>query len=116
MEEETEAVHPGVIELGNRAGPENVPALAVVDGLPVGDLDDTLPDEVDVYGAALPTVLRVKPGCTGLWQTSGRSNLTIEERVVLDVRYVSERNLRGDVLICAKTVSQMLRPHDSGAY
>jgi exopolysaccharide production protein ExoY len=75
-----------------------------------------LPDEPDRYGAALSTVLRVKPGLTGLWQVSGRSDLSFDERVVLDVEYATTRSLGGDLRIIGRTIAQLLRPHRHGAY
>ena len=68
------------------------------------------------YGDLLPTVLSVRPGITGSWQTSGRNELTFEERIRLDVEYVRGRNLRWDVKICLKTVAQLLSRHRHGAY
>jgi exopolysaccharide biosynthesis polyprenyl glycosylphosphotransferase len=47
--------------------------------------------------------LSVKPGMTGLWQVSGRSNLTFAEMVRLDIRYVDEWSLWGDIVILART-------------
>ena len=58
--------------------------------------------------------LVVKPGMTGLWQVSGRSNLTWEESVRLDLRYVENWSLAMDLLILAKTVRAVLG--SSGAY
>ncbi|MCP4227824.1 MAG: sugar transferase [Actinomycetia bacterium] len=74
-----------------------------------------LMSEQHVYGSALPVVLQVKPGLTGLWQVSGRSKLSIQERVVLDVHYARHRTLVGDVLICLLTFVQMWRPTRHGA-
>jgi lipopolysaccharide/colanic/teichoic acid biosynthesis glycosyltransferase len=56
----------------------------------------------------------VKPGLTGLWQVSGRSDLTWEESVRLDLRYVDNWSISLDLLILAKTVRAVLRPE--GAY
>ena len=52
--------------------------------------------------------LAVKPGITGLWQVSGRSNTGYEERVRLDVHYVTEWKLTLDLLIMVKTVRTVL--------
>jgi exopolysaccharide production protein ExoY len=71
--------------------------------------------EVPRYGAAMSPVLRVRPGLTGLWQVSGRNDLTYTERVVLDLRYVNHRSLRSDVAICARTAQTTARGN-SGAY
>ena len=58
----------------------------------------------------------MRPGLTGLWQVSGRNNLTYEERVALDLRYASERNARMDLAIIARTIGVILDPRDRGAY
>lgn len=73
-------------------------------------------DEVDRFGPAIDTVLRVKPGLTGLWQVSGRSNLGFDERIMLDIDYALNRTLGGDLVICLRTVGQMISTDDNGAY
>lgn len=61
--------------------------------------------EIDRYGAHQTTYLSVRPGITGLWQVSGRSNLPFEERVRLDVDYVGNWSVSRDVLISLRTLS-----------
>jgi lipopolysaccharide/colanic/teichoic acid biosynthesis glycosyltransferase len=56
----------------------------------------------------------MKPGITGLWQVSGRSNLTWDESVELDVRYVENWSLSLDLRILWRTGRAVLRA--SGAY
>ncbi|HSI71555.1 MAG TPA: sugar transferase [Fimbriimonas sp.] len=56
-----------------------------------------------LYGADAAYYTAVKPGCAGLWQCSGRSDTTYEERVALDVRYVKEASLSFDVVILVRT-------------
>lgn len=58
--------------------------------------------------------LLIKPGITGLWQVSGRSDLSLEESIRLDLRYVENWSLTGDLVIVIRTVSTMIRP--AGAY
>ncbi len=72
--------------------------------------------EVERFGPAIDTVLRVKPGLTGLWQVNGRSNLGFDERIMLDIDYALNRTLGGDLKICLRTVAQMLSTGDNGAY
>jgi len=48
-------------------------------------------------------MLEVKPGITGLWQVSGRSNVDFEKRIALDARYAQRKNLFDDVLILLKS-------------
>jgi lipopolysaccharide/colanic/teichoic acid biosynthesis glycosyltransferase len=52
--------------------------------------------------------LSMKPGITGIWQISGRSNIDFEEWMRLDEQYVSEWSLRLDLAILAKTVPAVL--------
>jgi exopolysaccharide biosynthesis polyprenyl glycosylphosphotransferase len=73
-----------------------------------------LPGEVARYDSEVHRRLLVKPGLTGLWQVSGRSDLPWEEAVRLDLRYVENWSLAMDMLILAKTVRAVLS--SSGAY
>jgi exopolysaccharide biosynthesis polyprenyl glycosylphosphotransferase len=73
-----------------------------------------LPDEAEKYAAHVHRRLVVKPGITGLWQVNGRSNLSWDESVRLDLRYVENWSFTLDVQILWKTISAMMR--GSGAY
>ncbi len=73
-------------------------------------------EELAVFSYAMPTILRVKPGITGLWQVSGRNELTLEERVMLDVEYATTRSASQDIVICFKTAKQMVQPMSNGSY
>ncbi|WP_245177173.1 sugar transferase [Geodermatophilus sp. DF01-2] len=73
-----------------------------------------LPGEVARYDASVSRRLLVKPGLTGLWQISGRSDLPWEEAVRLDLRYVENWSLAMDLLILTKTVRAVVS--SSGAY
>ncbi|RBY76043.1 sugar transferase [Geodermatophilus sp. TF02-6] len=73
-----------------------------------------LPEEVARYDTSVSRRLLVKPGLTGLWQISGRSDLPWEEAVRLDLRYVENWSLTLDLLILTKTVRAVLSR--SGAY
>jgi exopolysaccharide biosynthesis polyprenyl glycosylphosphotransferase len=73
-----------------------------------------LPEEVAEYGDDMRRRLLVHPGVTGLWQVSGRSDLSWEESVRLDLRYVDNWSLATDLLILWKTARAVLR--GSGAY
>ncbi len=70
--------------------------------------------ELARYGASLPFYLAVKPGLTGLWQVSGRSDVSYEQRVAMDVQYAQSQSLMGDVFIALKTARVLLR--DRSAY
>lgn len=73
-----------------------------------------LPSEVQQYGDDVRRRLLVKPGITGLWQVSGRSNLSWEDSVRLDLYYVENWSLSTDVVILFKTVRAVLAR--DGAY
>jgi exopolysaccharide biosynthesis polyprenyl glycosylphosphotransferase len=73
-----------------------------------------LPQEAAQYADHVRRRLVVKPGLTGMWQVNGRSELTWDESVRLDLRYVENWSFALDVQILWKTVSVML--HGSGAY
>jgi exopolysaccharide biosynthesis polyprenyl glycosylphosphotransferase len=73
-----------------------------------------LPSEVEQYEGHAHRRLLVKPGITGLWQVSGRSNLSWEDTVRLDLQYVENWSLGLDLMVLAKTVLTVIR--GSGAY
>jgi lipopolysaccharide/colanic/teichoic acid biosynthesis glycosyltransferase len=60
------------------------------------------------YGDDFVHYCRVRPGLTGLWQISGRSNTTYAERIALDRKYVQTRTFWGDIWIMLKTVPAVL--------
>jgi exopolysaccharide biosynthesis polyprenyl glycosylphosphotransferase len=70
--------------------------------------------EVADYPADMLRRLVVKPGLTGLWQVSGRSDLSWEESIRLDLTYVENWSLAMDLAILFRTVSAVVR--SSGAY
>ena len=73
-------------------------------------------DEKKKYGKNIKKVLSIKPGITGLWQVSGRNNLTYKKRVMLDLNYVRNYNLLMDIRILIRTFGVILFPLDRGAY
>lgn len=70
--------------------------------------------EVDTYEEWVHRRLLVKPGITGLWQVSGRSNLSWEDSVRLDLYYVENWSMTADLVILWRTVRTVTRPE--GAY
>lgn len=60
--------------------------------------------ELEDIGGFYPYIVAVKPGITGLWQVSGRNDVTFEERLELDKEYYKKRNMRKDLNILIKTV------------
>jgi lipopolysaccharide/colanic/teichoic acid biosynthesis glycosyltransferase len=71
-------------------------------------------EEVEKYGRWGLNLHTVKPGITGLWQTSGRSELTYEERVRLDMRYIRNYSIWVDIQIMVQTIPAVLM--SKGAY
>ncbi|WP_438765953.1 sugar transferase [Enterococcus sp. AZ102] len=58
--------------------------------------------------------LLVKPGCTGLWQVSGRNELDFQQMVELDIQYIDNLSIKNDIFIIFKTIIVMIKPN--GAY
>jgi lipopolysaccharide/colanic/teichoic acid biosynthesis glycosyltransferase len=132
-----DGAEPGDAEDGRRAGPrykmagdERVTRLGSllrrtsVDELPQlwnvvrGEMSlvgprPPIPYEVAHYPAHWFARFAVKPGVTGLWQVSGRSELTLEEMIALDVEYVRRRSLATNVWILLRTVPAVV--HTRGA-
>ncbi|MBD5785275.1 sugar transferase [Cellulosimicrobium terreum] len=73
-----------------------------------------VPLEVERYDDEIGRRLLVKPGLTGLWQVSGRNDLTIEESVRLDLYYVENWTILGDVMILLRTARAVVGR--AGAY
>lgn len=73
-----------------------------------------LRSEVEAYDREIMRRLLVKPGITGLWQISGRSDLSWSQAVRLDLSYVDNWSMVGDVLIAAKTFAVVVK--HTGAY
>ncbi len=83
--------------------------LSVVGPRPVVD------DELKVhFGPKAEKILSIRPGITGLWQVSGRSDTCYTTRVMLDEKYVDNRSLMLDIKLIAKTIPSMI--FSKGAY
>jgi exopolysaccharide biosynthesis polyprenyl glycosylphosphotransferase len=72
------------------------------------------PPELEKYGKWGMNLLTIPPGITGLWQISGRSDLSYEQRVQLDMSYIRNYTLWLDLEILLRTIPAVLRGH--GAY
>ena len=70
-------------------------------------------EELEFYGEYDEYYKAVKPGLTGLWQVSGRSDIAYDERVALDMEYVSTRNIFKDIYIILMTVVKVLKREGS---
>lgn len=70
--------------------------------------------ELEFYGEYEDYYKAVKPGLTGLWQVSGRSDTTYDERVAFDMEYITTRNIVGDIKIIIMTAIKVIKR--DGAY
>lgn len=68
-------------------------------------------EETLLYGKDRDTLLSVKPGLTGLWAVSGRSNISYDERIKLELQYVRECSLWYDFKIIFKTIIPVFKGH-----
>ena len=70
-----------------------------------------LPREVQEYTEYDKQRLEVKPGCTGLWQISGRNDVSFHEMIELDLQYIAKRGFLFDIYILFKTVAVFIHPN-----
>ncbi|WP_243097986.1 sugar transferase [Weissella confusa] len=76
----------------------------------------SLPEEVMEFDNRERERLNVLPGLTGLWQVSGRNDLSFDEMIALDLEYVKRHSVLWDIKIIFITVAQMLFSKGNGAY
>ncbi|NBC69902.1 sugar transferase [Paenibacillus sacheonensis] len=69
--------------------------------------------EVAEYNTIDKLRLKVKPGCTGLWQVSGRNDLGFEQMVELDLKYIKDRSIAYDLKIILRTVKVLFGAKDA---
>ena len=67
-----------------------------------------LPREKNEMGEYYNTIIKVKPGITGPWQIRGRSNISFEDRVKMDLDYAQNSSIKKDVIILFKTFSKVV--------
>ena len=75
-----------------------------------------VPKELCKYGHRIDKVLTIRPGITGLWQVSGRNDISYPQRIRMDVYYVNNHNGLLDLWLILKTMVVILFPHKNGAY
>lgn len=73
-------------------------------------------EEVAQYSIKEEKRLSVKPGITGLWQVSGRSNVSFDEMINLDLKYINKRGIMFNLYIIGKTLLLMFFSGKNGAY
>lgn len=69
--------------------------------------------EVKLYTEYDKQRLMVKPGCTGLWQISGRNDLHFQEMVNLDLKYIKSMSFKNDLIIILKTIYIIIKPNSA---
>ncbi len=79
--------------------------LSLVGPRPVTDVEIT-----KYFGNKAKKILSVRPGLTGIWQTSGRNLLTFEERIKLEEHYIDKRSIILDIRIICKTIPMLFFP------
>lgn len=79
--------------------------LSLVGPRPVTDIEIT-----KYFGSKAKKILSVRPGLTGIWQTSGRNLLTFEERIKLEEHYIDKRSIILDLRIICKTIPMLFFP------
>lgn len=109
---------PRVTKVGKFIRKHSIDELPQLINVLIGDMSlvgprPPLPEEVDKYTNHDLKRLMVKPGCTGLWQVSGRNSLSFAEMVDLDLDYIEHANFLLDCEICVKTIWIMICPNDA---
>lgn len=112
-------VDPRITRVGGRLRRYSVDELPQLVNVLAGSMSlvgprPPLPEETRTYGPDTRRRLLVKPGLTGLWQVSGRSDLPWDEAIKLDLRYVEDWSLALDAVILWKTVRAVIL--GNGAY
>jgi exopolysaccharide production protein ExoY len=107
-------VDPRITRLGSFLRRSSLDELPQLFNVLAGDMSIVGPrpivrSEIPKYDDKIFYYLAMRPGLTGAWQVSGRSNCSYPERVALDARYVSEWSLKSDIVILLKTIPAVLR-------
>lgn len=110
---------PRITPIGNFLRKTSLDELPQLLNILKGDMSTVGPrpvtlQELDMYGQYLKYYLNSRPGLTGLWQVSGRSNVDYDTRVKLDTDYIKNWTFIKDILIIFKTLKVVLKKE--GAY
>ena len=109
---------PRVTALGKALRKSSVDELPQLINILRGDMSlvgprPIVPAEIVHYGPHIERYNEVRPGLTGAWQVSGRSDVSYPRRVALDCEYVASRSLGGDIRILLKTLPAVLTSRGS---
>ena len=105
---------PRITKVGNFLRKTSIDELPQLINVLKGDMSlvgprPYLPREKDDMGAYYNTIIESKPGITGLWQVSGRSNTTFEERLHFDEEYNEKKSFAFDMGLLVKTVGSVVK-------
>lgn len=105
---------PRITKLGNFLRKTSIDELPQLINVLKGDMSlvgprPYLPREIDDMGSYYDTIIESKPGITGLWQVSGRSNTTFEERLHFDKEYNENKSFTYDMGLLVKTVGSVVK-------
>lgn len=108
------AVDPRITRLGFFLRKTSLDELPQLLNILAGDMSCVGPrpvvsDELELYGERVREYFAARPGITGLWQISGRSLMSYEERTLLDAKYVKEWSLGKDLIIVLRTLPAILK-------
>lgn len=109
---------PRVTRVGRFIRKTSIDELPQLFNVLIGDMSlvgprPPLPREVDQYSDYDKQRLIVTPGCTGLWQVSGRSNIGFAEMVELDLKYIKKRSIVLDLTLIIKTIFVLFGSKDA---
>lgn len=105
---------PRITKLGNFLRKSSLDELPQLFNILIGNMSVVGPrpiveKELEKYGVYGEKFLSAKPGLTGLWQASGRSDTTYDERVQMDMEYIDKRSFWFDIGIIFKTVGAVVK-------
>ena len=105
---------PRITKVGNFLRKTSIDELPQLINVLKGDMSlvgprPYLPREIDDMGAYYNTIIESKPGITGLWQVSGRSNTTFEQRLEFDKEYTENKGFLYDMELLTKTVGVVVK-------
>ena len=105
---------PRITKVGNFLRKTSIDELPQLINVLKGDMSlvgprPYLPREIDDMGSYYDTIIESKPGITGLWQVSGRSNTTFEERLHFDEEYNEKKSFTYDMGLLVKTVGSVVK-------
>ena len=105
---------PRITKVGNFLRKTSIDELPQLINVLKGDMSlvgprPYLPREIDDMGSYYDTIIESKPGITGLWQVSGRSNTTFEERLHFDEEYNEKKSFAFDMGLLVKTVGSVVK-------